>query len=408
MAETQAPEQVPQHSKTAHADKGQKNPFQTLYRFLGSLELTILLLVLSIVLIFAGTLAQIDHGVWTVVKEYFRSFIAWVDLQIFFPRDRIIPGKIPIPGGWTLGGLLLINLIVAHIQRFKFTRAKLGISIIHTGIILLLLGEAFTGILAQEGNMSISEGASSNYSEDIRHSELAIIDPSDPDKDLVTVIPEGKLRKKNRISNVLLPFDIQVDKYMKNSVLQRASEGKGWVAQEASEIAGASAGNQNIDMPSAHVSLYAKEGSKELGSHLLSAWLNSPQPITVDGKEYLLSLRFARNYKPYRLYLKDFRFDRYMGTEIPKNFSSTVRLVDTEKGIDREVKIWMNHPLRYRGDTFYQASFSQDETGTVLQVVKNPSWLIPYISCIVVTLGLLLQFGMGLKRSLKRRKRKKA
>ena len=97
-----------------------------------------------------------------------------------------------------------------------------------------------------------------------------------------------------------------------------------------------------------------------------------------------------------------------MGTDIPKNFSSTIRLVDPEQGIDREVKIWMNHPLRYRGDTYYQASFSQDEKGTVLQVVKNPSWLIPYISCVVVTLGLLLQFGMGLKRSLKRRKRKMA
>jgi hypothetical protein len=64
--------------------------------------------------------------------------------------------------------------------------------------------------------------------------------------------------------------------------------------------------------------------------------------------------------------------------------------------------------LRYRGDTFYQASYKPDESGTVLQVVKNPSWLIPYISCILVTLGLLLQFGFSLSRSLKRRAKRNA
>ena len=35
--------------------------------FFGSLELTVTLLVFSIFLIFFGTLAQIDQGVWTVV-----------------------------------------------------------------------------------------------------------------------------------------------------------------------------------------------------------------------------------------------------------------------------------------------------------------------------------------------------
>jgi len=399
---------IPSSEQKPTSTKPGKSPFASLIDFMSSLELTVLLLVLSIILIFAGTLAQVDYGVWTVVKDYFRSFVAWVDLQIFFPRDRVVPGKIPIPGGWTLGGLLLLNLLAAHLVKFKFSKAKLGILIIHAGLILLLIGEAMTGIMAREGKMSITEGSSSNYSEDIRHSEIALIDPSDPNKDLVTVIPENKIRKTGRISHEFLPFDIQIDKYMKNSALQRASDGKGWVAQEASEIAGANAAENRIDMPSVHVSLHSKNGDKEFGSQLLSTWLNTPQPISVDGKEYLLSLRFSREYKPYRLHLQDFRFDRYMGTDIPKNFSSTIRLVDPEKGIDRKVNIWMNHPLRYRGDTFYQASFSQDETGTVLQVVKNPSWLIPYISCIVVTLGLILQFGIGLKRSLKRRKRKVA
>jgi cytochrome c biogenesis protein ResB len=40
-----------------------------------------------------------------------------------------------------------------------------------------------------------------------------------------------------------------------------------------------------------------------------------------------------------------------------KNYSSELRLVDSTRGVDRNVKIWMNNPLRYAGETFYQQSF---------------------------------------------------
>jgi len=29
---------------------------------------------------------------------------------------------------------------------------------------------------------------------------------------------------------------------------------------------------------------------------------------------------------------------------------------------------------------------------TILQVVRNPGWLTPYLGCIVVSLGLIIQF----------------
>ena len=61
-------------------------------------------------------------------------------------------------------------------------------------------------------------------------------------------------------------------------------------------------------------------------------------------------------------------------------------------GENREVNIYMNNPLRYGGETFYQSSFATDESGTVLQVVRNPSWLVPYISCLMVSAGLVVQF----------------
>jgi hypothetical protein len=64
----------------------------------------------------------------------------------------------------------------------------------------------------------------------------------------------------------------------------------------------------------------------------------------------------------------------------------------------------MNHPLRHAGETFYQTNFIGNDQGTILQVVKNPGWLMPYVSCILVALGMIVHFGLHLVGFLSRRK----
>ena len=66
---------------------------KTILRPLASLRLTVVLLALSMVLIMAGTWAQIDHDVWTVQKRYFHSFFAWVSFGLFLPREAIPAGE---------------------------------------------------------------------------------------------------------------------------------------------------------------------------------------------------------------------------------------------------------------------------------------------------------------------------
>ena len=73
----------------------------------------------------------------------------------------------------------------------------------------------------------------------------------------------------------------------------------------------------------------------------------------------MIALRPARYYKPYSVTLQKFTHERYAGTEIPKDFSSRVTLIDPERSVNRDVLIYMNHPLRYRGETFYQAGFQK-------------------------------------------------
>jgi hypothetical protein len=107
-------------------------------------------------------------------------------------------------------------------------------------------------------------------------------------------------------------------------------------------------------------------------------------------------LRIQRAYQPFSLTLLKFSHDRYAGTEIPKNFSSRLRLATPDGRDDREVIIYMNNPLRHGGLTFYQAGFENNDRTSILQVVRNPSWAIPYVACGLMTLGLCVQFGIHL------------
>ncbi len=100
---------------------------RSLLRALSSLRLTVVLLALSMFLIFAGTWAQIDMGIWATLKTYFRTLYVFIPFQIFFPRQWEVPGGIPFPGGYVLGGLLLANLLAAHALRFAWSWRRLGI-----------------------------------------------------------------------------------------------------------------------------------------------------------------------------------------------------------------------------------------------------------------------------------------
>jgi len=367
-----------------------------------SLKFTVALLALSIVLVLAATLDQVNIGVWAVQAKYFH---AWA---IFWPVGDL--SLAIFPGGYTLGALLLANLAAAHLFRFKLTWRKSGIYLVHSGLIVLLLGELFTGLFQNEYHLRIAHNETKNYAESYRRVELALVDTTDPDADQVTAIPEAILAKHTSVQHPALPFRVAVRHFYPNSTLQlrRANP------HAAPSHATAGVGPQLIatpqpltykqderNMPSAFVDLIGPDGS--LGTYLVSTLLLEPQRFEHAGRIYEISLRFARHYLPFSLTLLKFTHDRYAGTNIPKNFSSRVRLTTPDGIDDREVLIFMNNPLRYAGLTFYQAGFENNDTTSILQVVRNPSWLLPYIACVAMTLGFLIQFGIHLFTFDKRR-----
>src|SRR5215469_11864575 len=191
-----------------------KMVYDPLIRFFTSLRLTVVCLGFAILLVFLGTLAQVDLGLYKAQNEFFRSFLVF-----WGPKDG--SWKIPVlPGGYLVGGVLLINLIAAHITRFKWTRAKAGIWMVHVGLILLLLGQLGTDLLSRESSLHLREGEAKNYSEADRQAELAIIDISDPDTDKVVAIPQALLMHKSEIRHEALPFAVRVKKFYANSIVE--------------------------------------------------------------------------------------------------------------------------------------------------------------------------------------------
>jgi ABC-type transport system involved in cytochrome c biogenesis permease subunit len=368
----------------------------------------------------AYALARLDRARsverWTLAS--FQAVLGGVLVWIFARGAEATLGDSSMRILWQLmeGGVAGLVLLGGCSLVF---RKRAGIVLLHAGVALVMANELVVHTLHVEGQMHIREGETVNFVQDIRTVELAVIDPSDPKTDDVVVVPRSVLRSGKAIDDDNLPFKVDLIQYLQNAELRRAKPdeknpatggaGLEWIAQRRRASAGTDAGGK-VDSTAAYVKLTKKGSSEPIGEYLVGVEL-SPQPVKLDNKTYELALRFRRTYKPYSMRLDDVRADMYLGTQTPKNYSSDVRLVDKDQNIDREVKIWMNNPLRFADETFYQSGYNVDEKGreiTTLQVVSNTGWMIPYVACMLVGTGMLAQFSITLLRFLRRRNEEQA
>jgi hypothetical protein len=407
-----------------------------LIRFFTSLRLTVVLLAFAIVLVFIGTLAQVDEGLYNAQSRYFRQWIV-LGLDLFGRRVPIL-----LPGGYLIGTMLLVNLLAAHIYRFQLSAKKIGIQLAHGGVILLLVGQLVTDMLARESQISFSEGQVRSYSESANHYELAFTSAAGSNSEQVVAFPTQLLASGAQLQDPNLPFTIHVKQFWKNSDTQfRAPMMQNgpplttngialnfdfWRTNEVKTMDDKNAPTAEIELITPGGSLgdwvasdWADDGAKieEIregytpmlgadGANKVVAELAQPQFVYVNGKKFTFALRPEQIRFPFSLTLIQATHTVYEGTDIPKDFRSRVLLKNPRTGENREVEISMNHPLRYAGLTFYQQQMNAGEATqqaglapwSLLQVVHNPGWLTPYIGCGMVAAGLVIQFLLHLVR----------
>ncbi len=359
---------------------------------------TILLLLLGLLTWFA-TLEQIDTGLYPTLNKYFHWKSVFLLPEI---KGKIVP--LPLPGGYWVGAVLLLNLILGGVIRIRKGWKHAGNLISHFGIILMLVAGGVAHHFSERGNMAVGEGESSNAAEDYFEYvvEVAEIKGGKPEvihvvrgRDLVD-LTDGRSRLF-KIQN--LPFDLEIAGYLKNTVpvgvMESAPSRGELVADGYYLMERPNEKNAEGNTAGCYARVVGPDGGKSEPFILAGA---SFHPFTVrhDGGVFTVDMRKRLWPMPFTVKLDEFTAAFHPGTMKPSKFVSKITRI--ENGAEAKVTIQMNDPMRYEGLTFFQASYGPPGAGpgqkmySVFEVVENPADKWPEYSLYVVTFGMLVTF----------------
>lgn len=359
-------------------DKIKKN---SLVKFSYSLRLTVICLIILTVLTLFGTIYQSDHGLYEAKIKFFSSW--------FF----LLGGFLPFPGGALTMSVLFINLLSALFFRIRFTFSNIGNILTHLGILILLLGGFYTFLFSFESILSLKEGTVSNFSNSNDQWELSVWTESDGSRN-VYAIDTKNFRKRKSVSIPGINITAVIKVYFKNCTAFTNREGNSEDIVNSSNI-GSLRKREDANEPSGNVPgliLSVNNMDRDL---LLYGNEEKPTRIELNGENVIFSLRKKRYKLPFYIKLVNFNMEKYPGSEIVKSYDSFVEIT-TSKSLNRKVHISMNKPFRYKDFTLFQSSYYIDSANgseySVLAVVRNKGKYLPYISSILVFLGLIIHF----------------
>ena len=116
-----------------------------------------------------------------------------------------------------------------------------------------------------------------------------------------------------------------------------------------------------------------------------------PKVLHFDALNISLSYGAKEITLPFSIKLNKFILDKYPGTNSASSYASEVQLIDKNKDLKKDFRIYMNNILNYGGYRFFQSSFDKDEKGTYLSV-NHDFWgtLISYLGYALLTIGMIL------------------
>lgn len=347
-----------------------------------------------LVLVVVGTLVQPEYGLYYAQQHYFSSWFT------------LVGGVLPLPGGRLTLAVIFVNLLLLLLVRTRWEWRKAGIIIMHIGGLLLLVGGFLTAYFGQESNLVLAEGETSAVVQLHHGLELAVIDQSPADHDQVTAFAEGWFKPGEVLQVEGLPGRIEVLAFYENcSATRRSGEAEADLRGllRRFDVVGIPAVNNEDENRRALLLRLSGMGAATDGRYVVLEGMGEPQRFEAGGKPYALDLRGKREVLPFALELIDFEKKVHPGTGVARSYKSVVNLI--ENGSKQRVVIYMNHPLRHRGYTLYQSSFIEgpNRETTVLAVVKNYGRLFPYISSLIMCIGLLVHLLIQLPRLFRAR-----
>lgn len=333
------------------------------------------------VLVVLGTVAQKYIGLYQAQRLFFSSWLLW-------------SGFIPLPGGLMAMGGITLALTAKLLFRSQWNVKQAGVIVTHMGALVLLYGGLLTSVNSTEGSMVLYEGDTSSYVSDYHARELAVYDATSQTK--VAATPFEDLRPDQKIAIPGTAATLQLVKLCRNCDVFRRAE------TDTASLGDVHGKARELDIRPTKLALedevnkagvqFRVRGADagEDGLYFSMDFIDVAPRVMIGGKPYRIALEKQRTALPFSVTLT--RFDRqyHPGTEVARSYRSDV--VVRDGAAEWKSLIQMNEPLRYKGYTFYQASFIDDgeRQATVLAVVKNAGRVFPYVSGIIMCIGLLM------------------
>lgn len=346
---------------------------------ISSLKLTVFCLLFLIIIVLWGTVYQVDKGLYQAQERFFYS---WYFLAF---------GFIPLPGAVLVSFILTVNLIASIFYRIGFKLYNIGNLITHIGLIILFVGSGITLFFAVESSLVLKEGEAKNISSARNLWELAFWEETDGNRRVYAFDTDSIKPKKIFKLN---SFELKIEEYFKNcSPLFKKSNERG-IALNSSGITALRELPKHLLGNNLAGLVFNLKSGEDYYKILLFGADRFPTKVRLKNKIYNFLLRKKTYLLPITVRLKDFIMKKYPNSNIVKSYESIVR-ISNDKGMERDVKISMNKPLRYENYTFFQSSYSINPDGTeysIFSVVKNSGRLLPYFSSLIIFLGLIIHF----------------
>jgi|GEM_PF-144942 len=340
-----------------------------------------------------GTLAQKWIGLHAALDIYFYSWVLWI-------------GVVPLPGGLPVMAVIFINMCAKFLWFSPWTKTKIGSNIVHLGVIILIAGGIVSALTRSDTVMVVPEGASVSHSQSYDMADFVIA----RDDDVIARYPYEIINEGDLLQNVDLPFAVRVLQTCLHCdiILRPEAEQEGWIGPSASmkliDKAPSAKPEENLQGISFAIEMDGKRQAKNL---TFESFPKPPQFKLQDSTYTLYVLRRPHDL-PFTLTLSDFRKIDYPGLRKAQAYESDIVITHGERSFPES--IYMNNPLRYEGYTLYQSSFFTDHNGTensVFTVVENKGRMFPYVSCVIIFIGLLLHVFIRIGRSGERYAQKK-
>ncbi len=376
-----------------------KGPIAPTLLWFASSRITVACLFLLFILTFWGTIAQVQQGLYAAQDRFFNSF--------FF----LAAGFIPFPGAQLVLWVLFVNLICMMILTFKkyLQWENAGLLIIHVGLILYFIAAFMIFHVSQESVVHLAQGEGTNVSSSYQDWELAYW-TNEGNNTYPTTSKEVRLKPferqvtafdtKNFKPGFKIPFEdkdftLTVNEFYLNSdAFNDTATGKNHSTLNVSGITRLAEKpvdkEKEQNVKGGIFDLKVKDNSYSL---ILYGAETQATPVAIGDKNYYFILRHKSCPLPFTIRLDHFKAEFHPGTDMAKSYESLVTI--TTGSLERQVRIYMNNPLRYKDYTVYQASYDTDNMGrqsSTLAVVKNFARILPYIACFVVFFGLALHF----------------